>query len=124
MVKKILLSCFALIALVGCRVGQPTRNYSDGWRVARVEKISHKGFMWTTWEGRAILEGYNKDEHGNIIVRTFEFSVMEQDALGLVPQLQAAMDSGKPVRLHYRQDWMVQMHYDTNYFIDKVEATK
>lgn len=116
--KKFILGAAAIVLLSGCRVGAPSPTYSDGYRVGRVEKFSEKGFIYKSWEGRLILQGYDRDDKGNMLVRTFTFSVLPG---GPVKKLEDAMVSGRPVKLHYHQDWMGQIKYDSSYFIVDVE---
>ncbi len=112
-----------LASSIGCRFGEPSPSYSDGYRVGVIEKFSRKGFVFKSWEGRMILQGYTRDGDGNLVVRSFPFSVLPQHQ-AIAAQIEAAMSSGSPVRVHYRQDWMGQVRYSSSYFVDAVEAAK
>lgn len=73
-------------------------NYSNGERVGVVVKLSEKGFFFKSWEGELLVSTNNVQVAGD----TFPFNV-DPSALAKV---KAAMESGKRVRLVYRQ-WAV-----------------
>lgn len=122
--KRVLVMGLLLSTLAGCRCGDPKPTFSDGYRVGRIEKISHKGLIWKSWEGYLVLQGFNVDGNGNAVRETFEFSVLDADAPHVVPVLEKAQTDGGIVRLHYRQDWMGELRFDTNYFIDRAEPVQ
>jgi hypothetical protein len=108
---------------VGCRFGAPKPTYSGGYRVGVIEKFSEKGLIRKTHEGRMILEGYDRDDKGGLVVRKFWFSILPENA-SVVPQIEAAMMSGKRVRVHYREDLLSQIWFDASYFVDRVEVAQ
>lgn len=117
-------SLLVLLSLTGCF------DYSDGDRAGVITKFSHKGLMCKTWEGSMNLGGMRKerkaagtDEDGDtqyidtMVPNTFDFTVED---LSLLPQIEAAMESGKRVQLHYRQEMFTLCRSDSNYFITAV----
>lgn len=120
--KRFMFLLATAVLLSSCRLGQPDPTFSDGYRVGRIEKISHKGIVYKTWEGYLVLDGYSKDENGALQRVTFEFSVLPADEAKVIPVLTHAQEYGGRVRLHYHQDLLPQVRYDSNYFIvDAVE---
>lgn len=83
------------------------QNYSNGSRVGVVNKLSHKGLMYKSWEGEMNLGGFrNKtDGDGNTYVaaNTFEFTVLDES---VVKRINEAMRTGERVELVYEQ-WLV-----------------
>jgi hypothetical protein len=101
---KILIA-ISLLLLTAC-----APNYSDGSRVGVVNKLSHKGLIFKSWEGEMVMGGMrqqsNTDSDGNtsssMVANVFAFNV-DPD---MVDQVQAAQRSGRPVELVYHQ-WLL-----------------
>lgn len=94
-------------------------TYSEGSRVGVVVKFSHKGSWVKTWEGElamgAIDQGGQREK--------WEFSVYPpEDGESVVEQVEDAMDSGKRVKIHYREQRSSQSWKgSTTYFVTEVE---
>ena len=95
--------------------------YSDGTRTGLLRKLSHKGYVFKTWEGElqmsAVMvpnDGTNSVAGGNV----WSFSVNDNDA---VKALQEAESTGKRVTLHYTE-YTKQLFWrgETRYFVDRV----
>lgn len=89
-------------------------TYSDGFRSGELIKITHRGVIFKTWEGK-ISQGVAEEQH-------FEFSVesKNKDVIGALKDFQ-----GQKVKLTYIErfgtfPWMG----DTNYYVTKVEKTE
>lgn len=89
-------------------------TYSNGYRSGELIKITKKGVLFKTWEGK-ISQGVAEEQH-------FEFSVesKNKDVIELLKELQ-----GRRVNLTYKErfgtfPWMG----DTKYYVTKVEETK
>src|SRR5262245_9974499 len=84
-------------------------DYSDGDRTGAITKLSRKGLFCKTWEGEMNLGGLkrktNKKGSTSFVANVWQFTVEEPDA-HLVPAIQAKMDAGEPVTLHYVQDFI------------------
>ncbi len=83
---------FPLYMLIGSNI-----HYSDGFRDGILQKASHKGILFKTYEGELALEGF-KFKEGGKSGNVFEFTVDE-------PSIIVELDKhpGKKVRLHYKQ---------------------
>lgn len=115
-----------LIMLIGfVLVGFPggiNESYSEGARVGNVIKLSQKGMVFKSWEGQAVLGGVvgKSDSDGNrsLVANVFDFNVSE----AALPDIQAALESGKPVKLVYKQ-WLVRpIGISNNHVIVRVET--
>ena len=89
-------------------------TYSDGYRSGELIKITKKGVIFKTWEGK-ISQGVAEEQH-------FEFSVesKNKEVIESLKELQ-----GLQVNLTYKErfgtfPWMG----DTKYYVTEVEKTK
>lgn len=97
--------------------------YSDGTRSGIVRKLSHKGYVFKTWEGELQMSGFLTPMDGTQIStggNLWNFSV-DASKEEVIKSLREAESSGKRVTLHYIEhlkqfDW----RGDTKYFIDGV----
>lgn len=99
-------------------------DYSDGSRSGIVSKFSHKGIFWKSWEGQMNLGGMTNDSEGNLVSNVWEFSIDNNDPKlnELVSKVQEAQESGKRVKITYKQELFVAAwRAKTNYLIQKVE---
>jgi hypothetical protein len=123
--KFLIISVFILVALsiVGTVVvgffGGLFPNYSDGERSGTVYKVSHKGFVWKSYEGEMNLGGMAADANGQMTANTFKFSVRDPS---VVEKLNEAASSGKRVTLHYTQYAVKPLSIDTPYVVDSVKG--
>ena len=79
-------------------------EYSFGSRAGVVNKISHKGMVWKTYEGEMALEGI-VSSGGNMGANTWEFSIDNQARHGenkeeLARKLNEALESGQKVKIN------------------------
>jgi hypothetical protein len=97
-------------------------NYSEGFRVGQVIKLSHKGMVFKTWEG-TLDQGYlapNSDT--GIATRIWDFSVDGGDT-EVRQAMDAAIASGQRVKLYYREKYFNwAFRGDTKYFVYKLEV--
>lgn len=103
---------FVLIASAGggCSTG-------DGERVGRVVKLSHKGLIWTTWEGDMLLGGQGAVNSG-----LYRFSITDPQ---IVEKVKKAMESQSEVRVLYHQNLLFRpWQGSTTYFITGVEPVR
>jgi len=114
---------FLVVAVVGFP-GGINPNYSEGNRVGVVNKLSYKGLVFKSYEAEASLTGLRKgsDSDGNTTVNAnvFPFNVDPQ----AYPAVKEAMESGKPVNLHYRQWFVVPIGISNGHVVYKVEPVK
>ena len=101
----ILVTLFALFA-----------NYSNGYNVGRIIKISEKGYLFKTNEGQLNTGGFSE---GYTASGIWNFSVKKEDA-ELLEQIKHANKS--MVRLYYDEKFVIIPFLgDTKYFLTKVE---
>ncbi len=94
-------------------------NYSDGYRVGRVIKLSRKGYVFKTWEGQLNLEALSQDRG------IWEFSVHRSDE-EIRAEINEAVEQGYRVKLYYKEklfqfDWRGNTKYFV-YDVEKVES--
>ncbi|MEY4937198.1 MAG: hypothetical protein RIS64_3557 [Bacteroidota bacterium] len=91
-------------------------NFSSGSRSGIVRKLSHKGYIFKTWEGELDMTNYATMGANNI----WYFSVCEGET-EVIKQLQDAEANHKRVSLYYKQKLRkFAWRGETEYFIDKV----
>lgn len=117
MKKTTLILLAATISLTGCF------DYSNGTRSGTVTKFSHKGIFCKTWEGELNVGGFRNRNNGQggstVVANIFEFTVEDEK---IVPQIQAALESDKPVVLEYHEELFTSpCRSSTNYFITGVK---
>jgi len=88
--------------------------YSEGFRAGELVKISHKGVVFKTWEGK-LSQGISEELQFNFSVEEKKVDVIEQ-----LKNLQ-----GKKVKVTYIErfgtfPWMG----DTNHYVTKVELAE
>ena len=103
-------------SFVGCDA-----TYSEGFRDGTIQKFSHRGMIFKSWEGELGMVGIKVKAGQNAESNTFEFSV---DDSTLVEQIKA-LEPDEHVRVHYRQVFKnAAMYHSTDYRIVKVERLK
>ena len=85
-------------------------TYSEGVRTGELIKISHKGYLFKTWEGE-VSQGISG-------AQIFQFSVLDQDK-NIINDLKNYQ--GEYVKLEYVERYRTFPWWgDTRYFIKKV----
>jgi hypothetical protein len=95
--------------------------YSEGTRTGLLRKLSHKGYVFKTWEGELQMSAVLTPTDANGTVaggNVWAFSVKEDAA---IKGLQEAERTGKRVTLHY-VEYTKQLFWrgETKYFVDGV----
>jgi hypothetical protein len=114
------LASFVIVLAVGVWLSF-FADYSEGFRVGQVIKLSHKGYVFKTWEG-TLDQGYLAPQADTgIATRIWDFSVDEAD-VGLRRDIDAAIAGNHRVKLYYREK-LIQWSFrgDTKYFVHKIE---
>ena len=109
---KTIIGAILLLALYFVAVYYLT--FSEGFRAGEIVKISYKGVIFKTWEGK-LSQGISEELQ-------FEFSVEEKNGQ-VIEDLQNLQ--GKRVKLTYKErfgtfPWLG----DTKYYVTKVELTE
>ena len=99
-------------------------SYENGEMAGRVLRISEKGFMFKTHEGKLSLESFGALKGVSPVAETFDFSV-ESGNKEVIDQLNQVALSGERVSLHFTRRFLrFPWRGDTKYFITEVERSK
>lgn len=111
----ILLLAFFALAYFG--------NYSEGAQAGVVMKISKKGVMFKTWEGRLDMGTVGRVQNSNLGTKIFEFSIDGSNEK-LIKKLHAAQLSGERVNLFFEQKYMkFPWQGETKFFATEIESS-
>jgi hypothetical protein len=95
--------------------------YEEGTMAGKVLRITEKGLVFKTHEGKISLESFGALKGVSPVAETFDFSV-EADKTDVIEQLQEVALSGERVNLHFVRRYIrFAWRGDTKYFIVKVE---
>lgn len=98
--------------------------YESGVMAGKVLRITQKGVVFKTYEGKLDLETFGALKGTSPIASTFDFSV-ESKEKEVVKQLESVSLSGERVNLHFKKRYMkFPWRGDTKYFITQVERAK
>jgi hypothetical protein len=96
-------------------------TYESGVMAGRVLRISEKGLIFKTYEGKLSLESFGALKGVSPVAETFDFSV-ESGEEEVIKQLGEVSLSGERVNLHFRKRFMsFPWRGETKYFIERVE---
>jgi hypothetical protein len=91
-------------------------TYSDGYRAGLLQKFSHKGAIFKTYEGELILSSVAGGNNVVIASEKFFFSVTDKKLASHLDTLQ-----GRNIIVHYKQKNAALMWKgDTPYYVDSV----
>lgn len=94
--------------------------YSDGYRAGLLQKFSHKGNLFKTYEGELILSSITSNNNVSLASEKFYFSVFDKKLSQKLDTLQ-----GQMVIVHYHQQNAVLFwRGETTYFVDSVRIRK
>ena len=92
-------------------------NYSDGYRYGSLQKFSHKGNMFKTYEGEMILSSVKSNNNVALASEKFYFTVTDKSIAQKLDNLQ-----GRMVTLHYRQkNHALFYRGESEYIVDSVK---
>jgi hypothetical protein len=95
--------------------------YERGVMAGKVLRITEKGVLFKTYEGKLNLESFGALKGPSPIAETFDFSV-ETKQQDVIKDLQEVALSGERVNLHFVKRYITfPWRGDTKYFIEKVE---
>jgi hypothetical protein len=121
-IKKVLFLCFTLIVIIsGVFVyWKYFYTYSNGYRAGLLQKFSHKGNIFKTYEGEMILSSVSSNTNVAIASEKFYFSVINKN---LAKQLDTIQ--GQMVIVHYLQrNGTLFWRGDSEYLVDSVKRTR
>jgi hypothetical protein len=110
-----------LLVLLACFVyWKYFYTYSDGYRAGILQKFSHKGVVFKTFEGEMILSSISTTRDVPIASEKFLFTVTNRDLIREFDTLQGSM-----VIVHYRQkNSAVFWRGDSPYLVDSVKLKR
>ena len=118
--KKILRWIIAIIVLIVISTVfvKYFYTYSEGYRAGLLQKFSHKGSIFKTYEGELILSSVSSTSNVVIASEKFLFSVTNKSLIRQFDTLQ-----GRPVIVHYRQkNAPVFWRGDSPYLVDSIKV--
>jgi hypothetical protein len=93
-------------------------TYSDGFRSGLLQKVSHKGNIFKTYEGELVQRSVVSTGGVGIASEKFFFSVEEDSVAKKIQNFE-----GRNVKLHYKQkNGALPWRGDSEYIVDGVEA--
>ena len=120
--RKIRKVLYAIVALVGIIFSiliywKYFYTYSSGYRFGLLQKFSHKGNIFKTYEGEMILSSISSNSNVVISSEKFYFSVTDKN---LAQQLDTIQ--GRMVTIHYQQkNGVLSWKGDSEYLVDSVK---
>ena len=119
--KKVIASI--IIILIAAMLFMYYGTYSEGTQAGVVMKITNKGILFKTWEGRLDMGTVGKSRQEDLGSKIFEFSIRKGDQT-LIKQLQDAQLVGERVNLIFEQKYMKFFwDGDTKYYAVGVESS-
>jgi hypothetical protein len=96
-------------------------TYEEGVMAGKVLRVSEKGMLFKTYEGKINLETFGALKGTSPIAESFDFSVYKSDT-DLIKELQQVSLSGERVNLYFEKHYMTfPWRGDTKYFVTRVE---
>ena len=115
---KKFLRWFVFICVVALVVGFWFKyyfSYSDGTQGGKMQKISHKGNIFKTWEGYLLISTSITDNNLSLTTDKFYFSVEQDSVAHLLEKYE-----GKRVKVKYRQmHGTLPWRGDSEYIVDE-----
>jgi len=98
--------------------------YERGVMAGKVLRVTEKGVLFKTYEGKLNLETFGALKGASPIAESFDFSV-ESDEKVVIKELEQVALSGERVNLHFIKRYTTfPWRGDTKYFIEQVERIK
>ena len=119
--KRYLLIFFLLVLLVFCGFfyWKYYFTYSNGNRFGLLQKFSHKGNLFKTYEGEMILSSVRGNENVPLASEKFYFSVTDKHVAQQLMNLQ-----GRHITVQYKEkNGTLSWRGDSPYIVDSVRET-
>ncbi|MCK5782337.1 MAG: 6-phosphogluconate dehydrogenase [Flavobacteriales bacterium] len=98
-------------------------SYSSGTQAGVVMKISKKGVVFKTWEGRLDMGTVGRSKSSELGTKIFEFSIDGSNE-ALVKKLEEVQLSGQRINLGFEQKYVIfPWQGETKYFATSVESS-
>jgi hypothetical protein len=99
-------------------------TYESGVMAGKVLRVSEKGMIFKTYEGKLNLETFGALKGASPIAESFDFSV-EGHEEQIIKTLQDVALSGERVNLHFKKRYaQFPWRGETKYFVTEVERIK
>jgi hypothetical protein len=96
-------------------------TYEEGVMAGKVLRVSEKGMLFKTFEGKINLETFGALKGTSPIAESFDFSIYKSEK-DLIKQLQEVSLSGERVNLYFVKHYVAfPWRGDTKYFVIRVE---
>lgn len=96
-------------------------TYEEGVMAGKVLRISEKGMLFKTYEGKINLETFGALRGASPIAESFDFSVYKSED-ELIEELRKVSLSGERVNLYFEKHYLTfPWRGDTKYFATRVE---
>lgn len=98
--KKLFFTLLIIIVVVGGAVvwWQCFFVFGEGVKAGNLNQLVKKGYLFKTWEGRLIQEGFKTQTPGIMHSNEFDFSIEDESVARLLER-----SSGKFVELRYKE---------------------
>lgn len=123
--KKFIFRSLLIIILICAAIGSffYWGTYEEGVMAGKVLRISQKGIIFKTYEGKISLESFGALKGASPVAETFDFSV-ESSEQEVIKMLQQVALSGERINLHYIKRYMAfPWRGETKYFAIRVEKS-
>jgi hypothetical protein len=98
--------------------------YERGVMAGKILRISEKGVIFKTYEGKLSLESFGALKGTSPIAETFDFSVQRKEK-DIIKELEDVALTGERVNLHFIKRYMAfPWRGNTKYFAVKIERAK
>lgn len=95
-------------------------TYSKGYRAGLLQKFSHKGSIFKTYEGELILSSISSNRDVTLASEKFYFTLTNKDLIRSFDTLQ-----GRNIIVHYRQkNSPLFFRGDSEYLVDSVRVQR
>src|SRR5688572_25865648 len=96
-------------------------TYEEGVMAGKVLRVSEKGMLFKTYEGKINLETFGALKGTSPIAESFDFPVYKSEK-ELIQELQRVSLSGERVNLYFVKQYITfPWRGDTKYFVTRVE---
>lgn len=94
--------------------------FGEGVKSGTLNYVVNKGYVFKTYEGKLIQEGFGRGKTGALTSYEFEFSIEDE---AIFKQLES--NSGKYFDLHYKEyKGALPWRGNTNYVVDRIVNMK
>ena len=96
-------------------------TYEEGVMAGKVLRVSQKGMLFKTYEGKINLETFGALRGASPIAESFDFSIYKSDT-DVIKELETVSLSGERVNLYFIKHYVTfPWRGDTKYFVTRVE---